>query len=74
VIAYDYAGLGVHEAARVGALAEGGEILATVATVSDGPIFPTTNERDVELKGLTGPVRVVSIEWRNAWDSQAAVD
>jgi class 3 adenylate cyclase len=64
VIAYDYAGLGVHEAARVGALAEGGEILATVATVSDGPIaFPTTNERDVELKGLTDPVRVVSIEW-----------
>jgi class 3 adenylate cyclase len=64
VIADDYAGLGVHEAARVGALAEGGEILATVATVSDGPIaFSTANERDVELKGLTDPVRVVSIDW-----------
>ena len=64
VIADDYAGLGVHEAARVGALAEGGEILATVATVSDRPIaFPTANERDVELKGLTDPVRVVSIDW-----------
>ena len=32
MIADDYAGLGVHEAARVGAIAEGGEILATAST------------------------------------------
>jgi class 3 adenylate cyclase len=64
VIADDYAGLGVHEAARVGALAEGGEILATTSTVSHGPMaFPTANERDVELKGLADPVPVVSIDW-----------
>jgi class 3 adenylate cyclase len=64
VIADDYAGLGVHEAARVGALAEGGGILATTATVSNGPMtFPTANERAVELKGLAAPVPVVSIDW-----------
>jgi class 3 adenylate cyclase len=62
MIADDYAGLGVHEAARVGALAEGGEILATVPTVPAG--VAVGNEREVSLKGLAGPVRVVTIDWR----------
>ena len=65
VVADDYAGLGVHEAARVGALAEGGEILTTCETVeSVGLQFPLSNERAVSLKGLAQPVRVVSVEWR----------
>jgi class 3 adenylate cyclase len=65
VVADDYAGLGVHEAARVGALAEGGEILTTCETVeSEGLPFPLSNERAVSLKGLAEPVRVVSVEWR----------
>jgi class 3 adenylate cyclase len=63
-VADDYAGLGVHEAARVGALAEGGQILATTSTVADasGSVV-TKDEREVMLKGLAAPVRVVSIEW-----------
>ncbi len=66
MIADDYAGLGVHEAARVGALAEGGEILATLSTVDDEEIqFGLVDEREVALKGLAGPVRVVSIDWRS---------
>src|SRR5918996_5308974 len=53
VVADDYAGLGVHEAARVGALAEGGEILTTCDTVeAEGLSFPLSNERRVSLKGL----------------------
>jgi class 3 adenylate cyclase len=65
VVADDYAGLGVHEAARVGALAEGGEILTTCETVeAEGIPFPLSNERSVSLKGLGQPVRVVSVEWR----------
>jgi class 3 adenylate cyclase len=67
VIADDYAGLGLHEAARVGALAEGGEILATVSTVSGSGAsiqFEVANEREVSLKGLAQAVRVVSIDWR----------
>lgn len=65
VVADDYAGLGVHEAARVGALAEAGEILTTCETVeAEGLSFPLSNERAVSLKGLAQPVRVVSVEWR----------
>ena len=66
-VADDYAGIGVHEAARVGALAEGGEIVITCETLEAEPIpFPVANERTVSLKGLAQPVRVVSIEWRGA--------
>ena len=65
VIADDYAGLGVHEAARVGAIAEGGEILATVSTIRGETIpFEVGNEREVSLKGLAQPVAVVSVGWR----------
>jgi class 3 adenylate cyclase len=61
----DYAGIGVHEAARVGALADGGEILVTFETLDREPIvFPITDERTVELKGIAQPVRVARIEWK----------
>jgi class 3 adenylate cyclase len=64
-VADDYAGLGVHEAARVGALAEGGEILATTSTVTAAAMHVAAGEeREVSLKGLPHPVRVVSIGWR----------
>ena len=64
-VADDYAGLGVHEAARVGALAEGGEILATTSTVAAAAMqVAAGEEREVSLKGLPHPVRVVSIGWR----------
>jgi class 3 adenylate cyclase len=65
-VADDYAGLGVHEAARVGALAEGGQILATTSTVAAAATHVTVgDEREVSLKGLPHPVRVVSIGWRD---------
>jgi class 3 adenylate cyclase len=48
----------------VGAIAEGGEILATVSTVSAAGIpFAFGQEREVSLKGLAEPVRVVAIDW-----------
>lgn len=63
-VADDYLGLGVHEAARIGALAEGGEILATASTVeADARTFEVTDEREVSLKGIAQPVRVVMIDW-----------
>ena len=62
----DYAGMGVHQAARVGALAEGGEIVVTCETVEAEPIpYAVSDERTVSLKGIAQPVRVVSIDWRN---------
>ena len=61
----DYGGKGVHEAARIGALAEGGEILATVETVeaADGS-WPASEPREVRLKGIAEPARVVAVSWR----------
>jgi len=66
MIADDYAGLGVHEAARIGALADGGEILMTRSTIEGEAIpFEVTGEREVSLKGLAKPVRVVAVDWRS---------
>jgi class 3 adenylate cyclase len=58
--------LGVHAAARVGALAEGGEIVASVSSLrTDASAFAVANERDVSLKGIEQPLRVASIDWRS---------
>jgi class 3 adenylate cyclase len=64
VVGDDYAGIGVHEAARVGALAGGDEILVTVSSVTDAARFEVSNEREVSLKGLAQPVLVAAVEWR----------
>jgi class 3 adenylate cyclase len=53
----------VHEAARLGALAGGGEIVASVATIEVADV-EYSNPRAVELKGISEPVEVVSVDWR----------
>lgn len=58
----DFRGKGVHEAARVAALAEGGEILASKRTVAPG--FATSPPRTVSLKGISEPMEIVTVEWR----------
>lgn len=61
----DYAGVGVHAAARVGALAGDGEILVTRDTL-DGvtTAFPLGDPRTAVLKGIDGSVEVLPILWR----------
>jgi class 3 adenylate cyclase len=61
----DFGGRGVHQAARIGALAEGGDILATEETAAavEGR-YEASEPREVVLKGISGPVRVVSLSWR----------
>jgi class 3 adenylate cyclase len=60
-----YSGKGVHEAARIGALAKAGEILASEGTAAEtGARFALSDPRPVDLKGISGPVTVVSVEWR----------
>ncbi len=56
-------GKGVHEAARIAALAGGGEILASRETAA-GSRYQASEPRTVTLKGITEPVEVVSIVWR----------
>jgi class 3 adenylate cyclase len=61
----NYRGKGVHQAARIAALANGGEILAGARAVSDGPLrFAVSEPRRVELKGISDPIDVVAIDWR----------
>jgi len=60
----DYVGAGVSLAARIGAAANGTEILVSRATVdAAGRSFPVTAERMLELKGIAAPTEVVSIGW-----------
>jgi class 3 adenylate cyclase len=60
----NYRGLGVHEAARIGALAGAGEIVASTCTVSASINHPISEPRSVPLKGIADPVEVVEIDWR----------
>lgn len=58
----NFTGKGVHEAARIAALAEGGEILASRHTVT--PRYSASEPRLVTLKGIAEPMEIVSVEWR----------
>jgi class 3 adenylate cyclase len=59
-----FRGKGVHEAARIAALGDGGEILASKATVGATSPYPTSEPRTVTLKGISEPMEIVGIEWR----------
>jgi class 3 adenylate cyclase len=60
----DYVGTGVSLAARIGAAANGSEILVSRATLDAAPrSFKVTGERTLELKGIAAPTDVVSIGW-----------
>jgi class 3 adenylate cyclase len=58
----NFSGKGVHEAARIAALAEGGQILASRDT-SAGARFATSEPREVNVRGISGPIEVVLVDW-----------
>ena len=58
-----YRGKGVHEAARIGAAAEAGEVLASWHTAQPCK-FTLSEPREVSLKGIAEPIQVVSISWK----------
>jgi class 3 adenylate cyclase/tetratricopeptide (TPR) repeat protein len=62
----NYEGAGVHLAARVGALAEGGEILVSTDTIEGIDGLAVGEAREVSLKGIAKPVRVAAISWRQS--------
>ena len=62
VVGDNFRGRGVHEAARIAALAKGNEIIASVGTAGDA--YPVSPPRSEILKGFTEPVEVVTIDWR----------
>ena len=60
----NYEGAGVHLAARIGALADGGEIVASAETIEGLEGVTVGDPREVSLKGFAKPVPVVSVDWR----------
>ena len=61
----DYSGAGVHAAARIGAIAEGEEVVISAeALASAGKLpYPVSDQRSVSLKGITDPIEVHTIDW-----------
>lgn len=61
----DYSGKGVHVAARVGSEAGKEEILVSAALLDAVGRIPyqVSTPREVELKGVSEPVKVISIDW-----------
>jgi class 3 adenylate cyclase len=60
----DYAGQGVHLAARIGALAAGGEILVSMESLDGATRFRLSEPRSETLKGFAEPVELAAVEWR----------
>jgi class 3 adenylate cyclase len=59
----DYQGKGVHVAARIAALAGGGEIIASRPLVAQLQGLALSDPRSVTLRGLSEPIEVISISW-----------
>jgi class 3 adenylate cyclase len=62
----DYSGIGVHVAARVGALAGSGEILATAETLREAGEASgegAAASREVSVKGVSAPIEVAPVAW-----------
>jgi class 3 adenylate cyclase len=57
----NFRGKGVHEAARIAALADGGEILASRQTQTGRE--QVSDARTVTLKGISEPMEIVSVNW-----------
>ena len=60
----DYAGLGIHEAARIGGAADAGEILVSAETLDSAKTSYPVTKRSLALKDITEPVVIASIDWR----------
>jgi class 3 adenylate cyclase len=60
----DYAGVGIHEAARIAGAAGAGEILVSAATLAGAKTTYPSEMRSLTLKDMPEPVEVASIQWR----------
>ncbi len=59
----DYSGMGVHVAARIGALAGTGEILASTETIAEAGDVRSSETRTAPVRGASAPVTVAAIAW-----------
>lgn len=60
-----YKGKGVHEAARIASLAEGGQILASLDTIEAAGAAPDwSTRRTASLKGISTALDIAAVEWQ----------
>jgi class 3 adenylate cyclase len=59
-----YHGVGVHVAARIAALADGDQILASTSSLDGVAGLELSEPHEVGLKGIQEPVEVATIAWR----------
>jgi class 3 adenylate cyclase len=59
----DFSGVGVHVAARIAALAGGGEILASAEALAEAHDVTALDAREVNIRGVSEPVAVATIVW-----------
>jgi class 3 adenylate cyclase len=67
----DYSGMGVHIAARIAALAEGGEILASIESLAEAGDVGASASRVATIRGASAPVTVAAVEWSAGPSAQA---
>ncbi len=58
----NFSGKGVHEAARIAALAAGDQIIASRSTAAEGR-FPISKPRTETLRGTSEPIEIVTVDW-----------
>ncbi len=58
-----YKGRGVHEAARIGSLATGGQIMTSRATIEGLEEIEVQESRRMHLKGFSEPVEILTLDW-----------
>lgn len=63
MVGRNFTGKGVHEASRIGGLAEGSQIVASAETAAGGQ-FSAKDPRTVTVKGISDPIEVVTVDWR----------
>jgi class 3 adenylate cyclase len=60
----DFSGIGVHVASRLGDVAAADEILASADALGEAGELATSEERQIEVRGVSTPLRVAEIVWR----------
>jgi class 3 adenylate cyclase len=59
----DYSGIGVHVAARIGALASAGEVLASADALREAGDVDVAAEQSVDVKGVSAPIQIAALRW-----------
>jgi len=56
--------VGVHVAARLADLADGGQVLISQDALDEAGTVRTSERRDVTVRGFSAPITVAEIVWR----------